>query len=112
MVLAAGNGANMAFMDAWQLAQQLTNPQHLTLADCVSAYDAESAPRSTAALREGSFNIRMWHRTGLGHYGLIAVIYVISRVVQLVQMPDVQKTVEKFAAWRFWSKPSAQPKKN
>ena len=76
LCLVAGNGANMAFMDGWELAHQLASPSNQTLADAVSAYDAESAPRSAAAVKEGSRNIWLWHQKGIGHYAIISLIAV------------------------------------
>jgi 2-polyprenyl-6-methoxyphenol hydroxylase-like FAD-dependent oxidoreductase len=82
---AAGNGASMAFRDSSQLAKQLTDPQNKSLDDAVSAYNTESCRRCSAAMKEGARNNRMWHKTGLGHYGTVAVFLFFSQVSWLSQ---------------------------
>jgi len=79
-----GNGANMAFVDAWQLALQLTSPEHLTLEEAIAAYDAESAPRCTAAVQEGSANIARWHRQGFAHHMTLVVYFLLGRLLQVL----------------------------
>jgi 2-polyprenyl-6-methoxyphenol hydroxylase-like FAD-dependent oxidoreductase len=58
----AGNGANMALMDGWELASQLSKPQSMSAA--VSAYDKLSMPRSQSALAVSHWSISMAHATG------------------------------------------------
>jgi len=77
-----GNGANMAFVDAWQLALQLTSPEHLTLEEAIAAYDAESAPRCTAAVQGGSANIARWHRQGFAYHITLVVYFLLGRLLQ------------------------------
>lgn len=79
-----GNGANMAFVDAWQLALQLTSPDHLTLEEAIAAYDAESAPRCTAAVHGGSANIARWHRQGFAYHMTLVVYFLLGRLLQVL----------------------------
>ena len=99
----------MAFKDAWQLAQQLTDPKSQTLDDAIDAYDAQAAPRSADAVREGSFNINLWHQTGLKHYGVMSIIWLGGKILGgMGGAQRAQKLVESFAARRPWSKPASQ----
>ncbi len=77
-----GNGANMAFVDAWQLALQLTSPHHLTLEAAIAAYDAESAPRCTAAVQGGSATIARWHRQGFAYHVTLVVYFLLGKLLQ------------------------------
>lgn len=92
----------MAFMDSWQLAEQLANPQNKSLADAVSAYNAESGPRCSAAINEGGKNTRMWHRTVLGHYWTIALFLFFSQVSWLSLA--WRRLFARTSAWGFGSK--------
>lgn len=59
----AGNGANMALMDGWDLAGQLIKGE--TMASAVEKYDGQSIPRSTATVKQSHWSISMFHATGL-----------------------------------------------
>lgn len=78
----SGNGANMAFVDAWQLALHLISPHHLTLEAAIAAYNAESAPRCTAAVQGGSANIARWHRQGFAYHMTLVVYFLLGRLLQ------------------------------
>lgn len=58
----AGNGANMALMDGWDLAEQLCKSGSLVAA--LSAYDSSSMPRSRSAIRMSHWSIDMAHAQG------------------------------------------------
>ena len=58
----AGNGANMALMDGWDLAEQLCNSA--SLVDALKAYDAKSMPRSKKAISMSHWTIKVAHATG------------------------------------------------
>ena len=76
----AGNGANMAFCDAWQLAQQLTDPRHATLHQAVAAFDAESGPRSSQAVTRGSKLLELCHQQGI-RYWLVRAFLGVFRIL-------------------------------
>lgn len=59
----AGNGANMALLDGWELAGQLATGR--TVDEAVEAYDGKSIPRSTATVRQSHWAISTLHATGL-----------------------------------------------
>lgn len=59
----AGNGANMALLDGWELAEQLTKGG--TVSAAVDAYDEKSTPRSAAAVRQSHWSISALHATGM-----------------------------------------------
>lgn len=80
---AAGNGANMALGDARQLVEQLCSSEHTSLAGTIAAYDAESAPRSTAALTMGRRIIAGCHTQGW-HFALtVALMLLMGTVVRV-----------------------------
>lgn len=58
----AGNGANMALMDAWDLARCLG--QAASLEEGLQEYDQAAVPRALATLKMSRFNITMFHATG------------------------------------------------
>ena len=57
-----GNGANMAIMDGYQLAEQLVTASSLT--EAIKSYDDETIPRSTNAINMGRRLIEMGHSSG------------------------------------------------
>lgn len=59
----AGNGANMALLDGWELAEQLCTCTSLSSA--LAAYDKSSMTRSKSAIRMSHWSISMAHATGL-----------------------------------------------
>lgn len=59
----AGNGANMALMDGWDLAEQLCQAE--TLGAAVEAYHELSMPRSKTAVWMSQLSIAPAHATGL-----------------------------------------------
>lgn len=58
----AGNGANLAMMDAWDLAEQLSTNE--TLGDALKAYDAVSMPRAKTVIRNSHMAIAVAHSAG------------------------------------------------
>ncbi|EEP75794.1 predicted protein [Uncinocarpus reesii 1704] len=63
----AGNGANMALLDGWDLAEQLCQPQSLEAA--VGHYDKSSISRSQNAIAASHWAISMAHATGFKLFG-------------------------------------------
>ncbi|KAI0975215.1 putative monooxygenase [Xylaria arbuscula] len=62
----AGNGANLALKDGWDLADQLCQSGNLNHA--VMAYDKRSVPRAVATLKSSHWRIKVGHATGLGYW--------------------------------------------
>ncbi|WPG98193.1 Hypothetical protein R9X50_00098000 [Acrodontium crateriforme] len=58
----SGNGANMALMDGVELGRQLSSPA--TVRQAVVNFDAESSPRSQAAIDQAWWIIRILHSRG------------------------------------------------
>jgi 2-polyprenyl-6-methoxyphenol hydroxylase-like FAD-dependent oxidoreductase len=58
----AGNGANMALMDAWDLANCLKNAA--TLEDALKAYDEKAMPRAQGILKTSRWTIDIAHARG------------------------------------------------
>jgi 2-polyprenyl-6-methoxyphenol hydroxylase-like FAD-dependent oxidoreductase len=58
----AGNGASMALMDGWELAEKLCKSS--SLLDALLAYDSSSIPRSKSAIRMSHRTIAMAHAQG------------------------------------------------
>ncbi|CAF0760043.1 unnamed protein product [Adineta steineri] len=57
-----GNGANMAIMDGYQLAEQLVNANSLT--EAIKAYDDQTIPRSEKAIQMSHQLIAVGHSHG------------------------------------------------
>lgn len=91
----AGNGANMAFCDAWQLAQQLMDPSHATLDEAVIAFDAEAGPRSTQALSRGTHLMSLCHQQGIRHWLIRGLICIVRVIMGASSFGDTVKL------WRF-----------
>lgn len=60
----SGNGANMALVDGYNLAEQLVNPKHLTIDDAINAFEAEMIPRVNAVIQQGRSTIEWAHAQG------------------------------------------------
>lgn len=64
----AGNGANMAIIDGFELAEQLLNKKHGgNLKAAVEAYDKSSIPRCNRTRKMSHFNIGVLHSKGIKH---------------------------------------------
>ncbi|KAK3376595.1 hypothetical protein B0T24DRAFT_222827 [Lasiosphaeria ovina] len=61
----AGNGANLALKDGWDLAEALCQAASLNAA--VAAYDKTSLPRAAETLKMSHDRISMVHLTGIKH---------------------------------------------
>ena len=83
-VHSTGNGANMALRDGLELAQQQINPASATLADAVAAYDADSMPRSTGALKMGRRIIDSCHNQGWQYVRTVAFLWTFGVVVNIL----------------------------
>jgi len=59
----AGNGANMALSDGWDLATFLCSSR--SVAEAIKRYDALVVPRSTKVWKQSHQNINVGHATGL-----------------------------------------------
>ncbi|KAI1347134.1 putative monooxygenase [Xylaria sp. FL0043] len=62
----AGNGANLALKDGWDLAEQLCQSDNLHHA--AMAYDERSVPRAVATLNSSHWRIKVGHVTGLAYW--------------------------------------------
>lgn len=74
----AGNGANLAMMDAWDLAEQLSTNE--TLGDALKAYDAVSMPRAKTVIRNSHMTIMVAHSTGWKLMLFSFVLKLINRI--------------------------------
>ena len=74
----------MAMGDALQLAQQLTNSGNASLVDAVAAYDAESAPRSTAAVQMGRRIVAGCHKHGWRYKMTVALMWGMGRLMDVL----------------------------
>lgn len=69
----AGNGANLALKDGWDLAECLlqqpcrggADAGRLSLEDSIRSYDARAYPRAVKTLEASRWRIKMAHSTGL-----------------------------------------------
>lgn len=72
----AGNGANMAIMDAYQLAEQLFHSSDLISA--IQSYDQLSIPRSTNAIRMSHRVIAMGHSQGIWKFLWVNLLRLVT----------------------------------
>ena len=72
----AGNGANMAIMDAYQLAQQLFHSNDLPTA--IQSYDQMSIPRSTSAIQMSHRSISIGHSQGIWKFLWVNVLRMMA----------------------------------
>jgi 2-polyprenyl-6-methoxyphenol hydroxylase-like FAD-dependent oxidoreductase len=72
----AGNGANMAIMDGYQLADQLIHAKDLNTA--IQSYDDLSIPRSTTAINMSHRSIQMGHSKGIWKYMWVGVLKLMA----------------------------------
>jgi 2-polyprenyl-6-methoxyphenol hydroxylase-like FAD-dependent oxidoreductase len=63
----AGNGANLALRDSWDLAERLC--RSVSLVEGVKSYDKSSMFRALATLKSSHMRIDMGHSTGLKYLG-------------------------------------------
>ncbi|WEW57688.1 hypothetical protein PRK78_003155 [Emydomyces testavorans] len=75
----AGNGANMALLDGWDLAEQLCQSQSLEAA--VEAYDKASITRSQNAITASHWAISMAHATGIKLFGYGIALKLASLIM-------------------------------
>ena len=77
----SGNGANMALMDAVELAKQLSSCASIRTA--IDNFDAESAPRSQKAIDRSLWIIRFLHSEGITFWLFRALLAVVGLFVGL-----------------------------
>lgn len=76
----AGNGANMALLDGWDLAEQLSKAG--SMATALEWYDQNSMPRSATTVNHSRWAISMFHATGLkmwAYRGLLGLVRTYMR---------------------------------
>ena len=72
----AGNGANMAIMDGYQLAEQLIHSKDLITA--IKSYDQSSIPRSASAIQMSHRSISMGHSQGVWKFIWVNVLKMMA----------------------------------
>lgn len=77
----AGNGANMALRDGWDLADQLSMSQSLPHA--VTAYDKASVPRCQSTVSHSHWAISIAHATGLKLFVYRVCLKLVAMLVRL-----------------------------
>ncbi|KAI1149781.1 putative monooxygenase [Nemania diffusa] len=78
----AGNGANLALKDGWDLAEQLCRSS--SLARAVAAYDKRSLPRAVATLKSSHWRIKVGHATGLTYWTYRIFFTVAGGILKLL----------------------------
>lgn len=73
----AGNGANLAMMDAWDLAEQLCRNEMLE--DALKAYDELMIPRAKSVIQFSHRSIELSHATGWKLFVLSWIIKLMNR---------------------------------
>ncbi|XP_037032934.1 flavin-dependent monooxygenase-like [Bradysia coprophila] len=75
----AGNGANMAIMDGFELAEQLLSVKHgKDLVAAVKMYDKHSIARCNRTRGMSHFNISVLHSKGLNHRCMITLFKLLG----------------------------------
>ncbi|KAI1748870.1 putative monooxygenase [Xylaria castorea] len=77
----AGNGANLALKDGWDLAEQLCQSSDLDRA--MTTYDKRSFPRAVATLKSSHWRIKVGHATGL-QYWMYRIFFTMVGAVMTV----------------------------
>ena len=77
----AGNGANLALKDGWDLAAQLCQGE--TLESAVAAYDKLAVPRAIKTVKTSHQRIRVAHSTELKYYFFRAMYWFGSWILWL-----------------------------
>ncbi|KAI1111054.1 putative monooxygenase [Nemania sp. NC0429] len=77
----AGNGANLALKDGWDLAEQLCQSSGLRAA--VVAYDRRSVPRAVSTLKSSHWRIKVGHARGLTYWMYRTFFTVVGLVMTL-----------------------------
>jgi 2-polyprenyl-6-methoxyphenol hydroxylase-like FAD-dependent oxidoreductase len=75
----AGNGANLALTDGWDLATQLCQSE--SFAEAVEKFDAYAIPRSRTVIRQSHFTIAVAFSTGLKYQLYLLFLRVVDFVV-------------------------------
>lgn len=78
----AGNGANLALSDAWDLVESLLGASSLT--EAVSKYDAIMVPRAASVIKQSHFTIWVAHSTGWAWWGWKMVVGGIGWLVSFM----------------------------
>ena len=86
----AGNGANMAIMDGYQLADQLVHAKNIHTA--IKSYDDLSIPRSTTAINMSRRSISIGHSQGIWKYMWVAALRVMAWYFNFNYKHDDQQT--------------------
>jgi 2-polyprenyl-6-methoxyphenol hydroxylase-like FAD-dependent oxidoreductase len=79
----SGNGANMAMLDGWDLAEQFA--RNISMDTALETYDGRSMPRSTSAVRQSHWAIDMMHATGLKLAVYRALLWLVGLVMRWKQ---------------------------
>ncbi|EXJ75232.1 uncharacterized protein A1O5_01928 [Cladophialophora psammophila CBS 110553] len=82
----AGNGANMAIMDAWDLANALKKAS--TLEEAITAYDKVAVPRASSVLKFSRWTIDLLHATGVKLFLYKVVLRVLGFLTQTTPSHD------------------------
>ncbi|KAI0859691.1 putative monooxygenase [Xylaria cubensis] len=78
----AGNGANLALKDGWDLAEQLCRSSNLDRA--MATYDKRSLPRAVATLKSSHWRIKVGHVTGLQYWMYRVFFTLVGSVMTLL----------------------------
>ncbi|KAK9839942.1 hypothetical protein WJX74_000847 [Apatococcus lobatus] len=79
----SGSGANMALLDAWDLAQQLVNGGHSNAQAAISQFAAEAAPRSLGAINSSRRVIAVAHSDGLFKFMFVLMLRIMGFLTSL-----------------------------
>ncbi|KAJ9664549.1 hypothetical protein H2198_000200 [Neophaeococcomyces mojaviensis] len=74
----AGNGANMAMMDSWDLVKELVKGEHGGFEKSVRAWERSMMPRTEAVLKESHRNMDVGHAVGWKAWFYWSILKVLA----------------------------------
>ena len=77
----AGSGANMALVDAWELAQQLVTGRHTCIQEAIDKCAIRAAPRSEKAISGSHRIIALAHAQGFTKLLIVLLLKILGTIM-------------------------------
>ena len=84
-LLDTGAGANMALMDAWELAEELVSGGHSSAQEAISRFAEKAPKRSAGAIKFSRFNIAMVHSEGWRKRLVVLLLKAVGSALNLLR---------------------------
>lgn len=91
----SGNGANMAMMDGWQLADELTSDRHVTIESSLVAFESVMFPRVTSCIKSTRRRVHYFYHTRTWYGRILRTMFAksLGMVVTAVLRPRRSLTI-------------------